>query len=509
MNKTGFFRILFFSASLILGQTLHAQWTTAALSQGRYGIAAAVTGNKAIFAGGEASAYLMSNHADIYDANTDTWSIKLYTEGRKSIAPVTLDDRVLFAGGIGRNVNGFFYSKKVDIYNNTTGVWSSKTLSQARAVGGVGAANGKAVFAGGVKATNPTTYQPVTTNRVDIYDYASNAFTSTSLSTSRSGMAVASVGNKIIFAGGIKSYKNNGYAVVSDVVDIYDAVANTWSTATLSTARTGIAAVVIGTKAYFAGGYKELPTPVFYNTVDVFDAATNTWSTTTLSQARAYATAIVAGDLAFFAGGLMANAYSDRVDMFDSANDTWSTTSISFPRSGLVPVVTNHRVMFAGGGSLGYTTPIEVYDLDNGNWSVEYLSQARVTFAGASVNNKAIFAGGRASSGYPFYGSAVVDIYQDLNSQPLIGTDPSAAPDFQDFTVYPNPAKETAYLDLQTVSGEYQLRLVDISGKIMREWQTSGGQIVEMPLGDLPQGMCFVQVIAEGKLRWTGRLLIL
>lgn len=504
MKKTGFSAIALLLL-LVASSKMNAQWSTAALTQARYGIGATAVGNKAIFAGGAASYYLMSNRADIYDASTGTWATKLFSQGRKNIAAATVNDRALFAGGIGRNVNGFFYSNKVDIYNNATGLWTAKTLSQARAVSGVGVAAGKAVFAGGIKAINQNTYQPVTSNKVDIYNYATNTFSSTTLSTTRSEIATASVGSKIIFAGGVKNYNSSGEPIVSNVADIYDAATGTWSTATLSVARTGIAVAVVGNKAFFAGGYSWLPTPIYYNTVDVYNASTNTWSTATLSEARTNATPVVAGNLAFFAGGLGGSQYSDRVDIYDGSTGTWSTASISAAKSGMVAVVTNHRVMFAGGGALGYTAPVEVYDRDNGTWSVENLSLARVDFAAVSVNNKAVFAGGRSSNGWPLYGSGQVDIYQDATLRPTTGRESPLAAAVDAIKIYPNPVKDAAHLMLPEPM-RATIRVCDVTGRALRSMETDGGELVEIPVEGLPAATYLVQVVFENGQTWVGKM---
>ncbi len=44
-------------------------------------------------------------------------------------------------------------------------------------------------------------------------------------------------------------------ADVSNVVDLYNGVTGTWSTAQLSVARQGLAAASVGNVAVFAGGY--------------------------------------------------------------------------------------------------------------------------------------------------------------------------------------------------------------------------------------------------------------
>ena len=63
------------------------------------------------------------------------------------------------------------------------------------------------------------------------------------------------------------------------------------------------AATTVGTKAIFAGGDRgTLPTPDS-DVVDVYDAATNLWSTTTLASARHYISVTTVGNQAIFAGG--------------------------------------------------------------------------------------------------------------------------------------------------------------------------------------------------------------
>src|SRR5258705_9591112 len=94
------------------------------------------------------------------------------------------------------------------------------------------------------------------------------------LSQARAGIAVASAGAKIVFAGGYGS--GNG----SSRVDIYDTVTHSWSTAELSIARDNIAAVAFGNKIFFAGGENGDGTAFedVYSVLDIYDASTNTWT---------------------------------------------------------------------------------------------------------------------------------------------------------------------------------------------------------------------------------------
>ena len=81
----------------------------------------------------------------------------------------------------------------------------------------------KIFFAGGVTGTG--TY----TTRVDVYDAATNSWSTMELSTARAEMVGAAAGNKVLFAGGVE-----GFFGYSNRVDIYDASTNTWSVASLA-----------------------------------------------------------------------------------------------------------------------------------------------------------------------------------------------------------------------------------------------------------------------------------
>lgn len=134
------------------------------------------------------------------------------------------------------------------------------------------------------------------------------------------------VGSKAIFAGGV-FYDGQNHD--SNAVDIYDASLgepndpNAWSTATLSQARSSLAATTVGSKAIFAGGwYDDGVSNVKSNVVDIYDSNLgepndpNAWSTTTLSQARYGLSATTVANKAMFAGGQADSGSSVVVDIF-------------------------------------------------------------------------------------------------------------------------------------------------------------------------------------------------
>jgi hypothetical protein len=110
-------------------------------------------------------------------------------------------------------------------------------------------------------------------------------------------IAVASAGNKILFAGGHNSLQT----IPSSVVDIYDISTQTWSTTQLSIARYGIAAIAAGNKVYFAGG-RSLSLDSPSSRIDIYDVVSNTWSIAQLSEPRLNTSTATVGNKIMFAG---------------------------------------------------------------------------------------------------------------------------------------------------------------------------------------------------------------
>jgi hypothetical protein len=72
-------------------------------------------------------------------------------------------------------------------------------------------------------------------------------------------------------------------------------------------------ATTVGTKAIFAGGESASG---YSNVVDIYDSSNDTWSTDTLSQARSWLGATTVGSKAIFAGGNSASGNSNVVDIY-------------------------------------------------------------------------------------------------------------------------------------------------------------------------------------------------
>jgi len=229
------------------------------------------------------------------------------------------------------------------------------------------------------------------------------------LSESRYGVAVAAVGNKLLFAGGTDGYTN------FSTVDIYDINTQTWSAAQLSEARAGIAAVAIGSKILFAGGVKQFDWDNgWYNTtsrVDIFDISTNTWTITELPEPRHFIyeqKGAAVGNKAFFAGRYD-NYVADNIFIYDIPSDSWTTRPLGLQRYEHAITSAGNKVFIAGGDTFGGPTKnIDVYDAISNVWTIDSLSEGRKLLKAATTGDRAFFAGG--FSVYQPYSNGV-DIY--------------------------------------------------------------------------------------------------
>jgi len=305
----------------------------------------------------------------------------------------------LFAGGMSQGA----YSSRVDIYDVTTNRWSTAELTkperQAMAVASVG---NKILFAGG--GDND---MGGTTSRVDIYDASTNTWSIAELSKGRESLAAVTLGNKVFFAGGLTwETSATGYSTWanSNAVDIYDNSTNTWSTAFLSDSRSDISATVVGNKVFFAGGlYK------FYNgssVIDIYDADNNSWSTSNLQKAKGSMASIAVSNKIFLAGGVSSiSNFSGEVEIRD-VNTGVSSFTCMIPRFMLDAVKKDDNIIFFTGNISNNPfsgTHFEIYNTKTDTWSTAVLNQKINDATIISVNNTIYVAGGRDKPSGPYF----------------------------------------------------------------------------------------------------------
>jgi hypothetical protein len=225
---------------------------------------------------------------------------------------------------------------------------------------------------------------PIPLPKVDIYDVVANTWSTAVLSLARGRMSAVGAGNKIFIAGGYW-WHGNTYTNITRV-DIYDVVTNTWSTAELSEPRISVETAALGNKVFFAGGHTtdpfgSVPGGV-KSKIDIYDLFTNTWSTATMSQPRMNFTATAAGNKVYFAGGVPfwvgGTPALSSIDVYDGSTGTLSTSSMTIPRYGHASITVGENIIWAG-GKLSYnnnssTCLVELKNLNTQNVSITNLS---------------------------------------------------------------------------------------------------------------------------------------
>jgi len=305
MNNSGL------KSTVEIYDALTGEWdTTQHLSVARDLMTATTCGSKIFFAGGVdffSSGNVFAT-VDIYDTLTKQWSDTLLSAARLNITPLSYGNKVLFAGGANPQIQGF---DNVDIYDSDSNTWSVTHLSGPRVAYG-GVVNNLGILPGGFDSAGVT-------KRVDIYNFTTGTWSIDSLSVARAWVGVATVGNKMLIAGGVTPDN-----VQSDVVDIYDATTGTWDTDTLSVARSfadNQNAVTVCGKAYFVGGgILNLNGPYWdkaYDVIDIYDVTTNTWSVDSTEYSYVHRAAVSLGDQFLVAGGItMGGIYKSMVEIY-------------------------------------------------------------------------------------------------------------------------------------------------------------------------------------------------
>jgi len=177
----------------------------------------------------------------------------------------------------------------------------------------------------------------IPTNTLQIYDSASNTWTTGAGMPRLSGCSVSGAidGKLYVLTACV------GYGGYMNYLDMYDPATNSW------TGKAGSphdhadgAAGVIDGKLYVAGGSDEGGNHAY---LDVYDPATNTWSTlTSMPAARGGMAGAVLNGTLYAMGGTDASGVVGTVEVYDPVTDTWAadtgmpTARSSMPASGVI-----------------------------------------------------------------------------------------------------------------------------------------------------------------------------
>ncbi len=213
------------------------------LSQQRHVGAVAAVGTKIFFAGGRyppvSPGPNFTSRVDIFDISTNSWSTAELSQPRWGLTAVTSGTKVFFAGGTATQTQSgttVSQTKRIDVYDDLTGSWSTLEMPRAGHFSSI-AFGTKLFFAGG--------------NAIDIYDVNANSWSSKSLSQLRYLISTANVQGKLYFSGGASTLSG---ASPSSQIDIYDPSSGSWLVSTMSEPKYGMVSVGLRGKVMWAGG---------------------------------------------------------------------------------------------------------------------------------------------------------------------------------------------------------------------------------------------------------------
>ncbi len=442
--------LLILQIIVFMAVALNAQWAVDSTNLPAVNMYAASTSTSAVFSNG--------TEWNVFNNVTGVHTYGNLTISRTMIEVVSYGDKVYFGGGKYDYFADPQYTKTVNVYNNVTNAWTTLNMGTAREVGGAGAINNKIVFAGGTGRTDIA--GPVYMyNKADIFDATTGARTNGKLSKARTNIAVGAAAYKIVFAGGW--YWDMMYSMVpANTVDIYNTSTGIWSKTTLSSKRDNVSAASVGNKIIFAGGTGNMGD---VNKVDVYDAVTGTWVTSLMPEAKSSMRSAVIGSNAFFAGGT--SGTTGKVYIYNSIANTWSSVNMPTALTGFSMNVINGKLYLAGGtipATSTYSALVQIYDPVTNSWSTENLSIARTGVAATTVGTHGYYAGGTILYGYP---TPINTKRVDIFTAPLrIGANEILYAPIN-LNVYPNPASSFIKVDVTDAAMPATIEVFDLTGK--------------------------------------------
>lgn len=293
-------------------QTYVGWYATAAVSAGNFALFHCYTYKDEVSA---------SSTIQIFDATTQTWSSKFFEDGATDVLTVSCGRYAIIGA---RSIN------QVWVFDSTDQSWRTINLTERYYLG---ICNGDlAVFAS----------QYALGDVVKVVNVTSEEITPYTRSYMDASQGIASAGKFVLIAGGTSTIGN----AYSDRVDIFDTETQTWSVGQLSQKRRVISSASVGNYVIFAGGIENGNGS---DRIDVFDTATMTWTTASLAYGGFRFTTVVAEPYVLIGGAYQTN--NAAVTVFNSTDQTWFTVALSSARYRIGAAAVGNVALFAGGYS--------------------------------------------------------------------------------------------------------------------------------------------------------------
>ncbi len=311
------------------------------------------------------------------------------TYGRVRLAAASTGNYALFAGGQGTSyssgtIGKYGFYDQVDAYNTSLSRSSATVLSVPRYYLASASNNGQAFFASGVKAYGSG--DKTTCTNAEAYDNSLTMKTLDSTNNDSQELASATVGNYVLFAGG---YNDNGTR--RNQVTAYSTSLTKFTPDTMQDAKSQNAGASVGNYAIISSDY-------YSNTYDFYNhSLTHTYRAISMSSTDTSATSL--GSYAIFFNS--SRSSEKQIRTFDSSlTSTTSLLELSEGRTkGSATTVNGLAFFFGGTSSSAYlsSSMVDCYDESLTKREVPSLTTPRLYTAATSVGNFALCAGGSSS----------------------------------------------------------------------------------------------------------------
>ena len=334
-------------------------------------------------------------HAELYDAASDTWSATggLTTNRQDHTATLLPNGRVLVAGGYG---SGNFLSS-AELYHPAAGSWSAahSLAAPRRHHTATLLTDGRLLIAGGEDGNALA--------GTELYDPIADAwFEAGNLNTARYSHTAALLSDgRVLVAGG-----RDGNALAG--AELYDPATGSWSaTGNMTAARHGHTATLLPDGRVLVAGGRNGSTLAG---AELYDPATGSWSATgSLSAARhSHTAALLPDGRVLVAGGADESSFAE-TEVYDPVTGTWAPAGTlgASRKNATSTLLADGRVLVAGGVDGEPLNGTELYETGCA-W---FLSDAQAR--GRFYNTATRLADGRVlfAGGYYFANLTSVDLY--------------------------------------------------------------------------------------------------